>query len=524
MNIYTEFKRSVLQCKNRIALADCERKISYAGLHRLSLAYAQHLSSAGARPGDRCTISLPNSIDAAAIIIATWRIGAIPVLLNHQSPNDHLEHAIQKTASSVAIIDNHHQADDIRSTGVILTRSELLLAGQSNKVTSEQIVTIANESTIPCEQIASVIFTSGSTGLPKGVMQCHNTLINCCRNIITTLRLTKQDTLLCPVPWTFDYGFGQLLITLLGGISQALPSSGNPFEVCSGIEQHKPSVLVGVPSLFANLVFGVSPIKTTNLSSIRLITSTGSAMHEKVQSSLVSAFPNAKLSLNYGLTESYRSTCLPVSMAPYHPTSVGYPLPGVHILILREDGTIARENEPGEIIHYGSGVFMGYWGNLNATRKNRRFLPTSLTGLPSDQPTLFTGDIGYKDARGLLYIQGRKDRQIKSMGVRVGLEEIESRLMRHPVIKEAAVITRHHEILGDQIIALLTFIGKAENNHKQLIRAVRLYCKETMSPFMIPGKFICLPFLPRTHSGKIDYQQLSAIHTPITQTARSLSA
>ena len=127
-------------------------------------------------------------------------------------------------------------------------------------------------------------------------------------------------------------------------------------------------MFAGVPSLFSMLVFGVTPADGIDVSSIRLITNTGSKISDTVRKQLIEVFPTAQFSFNYGLTETYRSSSLPCDLANTHPTSVGYASPGAELLILRDDGSEASCFEAGEVVHCGAGVFMGYWEDEISTR------------------------------------------------------------------------------------------------------------------------------------------------------------
>jgi acyl-coenzyme A synthetase/AMP-(fatty) acid ligase len=263
-------------------------------------------------------------------------------------------------------------------------------------------------------------------------------------------------------------------------------------------------VLAGVPSLYSSLCDGVTPIESTNTESLRLLTSTGSKFPVELRKSVTSKFRNADLSLNYGLTETYRTASLPKSLWTSNGDSVGYAIPGVRVSVLREDNTEALANEVGEIVHSGLGVFAGYWNEPELTSLTLKIDPLWPHNEITAPKAVFTGDLGWKDEQGLLYIEGRRDRQIKTMGVRVSPDEIEILLMKEESVKEAAIVSKQHEILGELIVAFVVYKPGLDVPLKEL----KKYCKSCMNQYMIPREFNIVETLPKTASGKTDYVSL----------------
>ena len=523
LTVYTQFKLIADTFANAIAIAETDQKITFSQLRTNAERCAGNLQKIGITAGDRCIVCLPNSISAAIVTLAIWRLNAIPVLINNQSPDAHLQHAVIQTRSKLFITSDATLNLTLPHTCPVITDHVLRQPANNASTTSsscDQPLTASDQA----DQPASVIFTSGSTGLPKGVTQSHRTLLGCSNSIALLLGLKPRDKVLCPVPWSFDYGFGQLLNTLLTGVPQVLPKSHNPFDVCHAIERHRPTVIAGVPSLFANLFLGVSPIKDTCVQSVRLITTTGSALSTKILKHLKDKFQHAEFALNYGLTETYRSTSLPTDLVHSHPGSVGYAVPGVNIKVLRKDGTEADAGETGEIVHQGAGAFMGYWGDEPATQRVLKPQPACNPDIASGQHSVYTGDLGYKDQQGLLYICGRKDRQIKSMGVRVSPDEIEACLNHHSSIIESAIITRQHEVMGELITAVIAVSADMLIDDSEFKRTIRRYCKKRLSSYMMPREFIFVSQLPRTVSGKIDYVQVRQLKTSQEKTKNLVNA
>jgi acyl-coenzyme A synthetase/AMP-(fatty) acid ligase len=471
--------------------------VSFRELQSEAERFSRVMRARGLSRGDRCLVWARNSVELAACLLAVWRVGAIVALVDDEAPQAHVEHAARVTQPRLAVVQESH-----RSAAGGLDCDQIILDGTDCD---------APDFPVPpgvfSAEPASIFFTSGSTGAPKGVTQSHANLLAGCRMVADNLGLRADDTILCPIPWAFDYGYGQLLSTVLLGVTQILPAGKTSINLCDAIERHRPTIFAGLPSIFALLFRGISSIRKTDLSSIRLITNTGGPISAAIFADVVSHFTNSQISLNYGMTETYRSAGLPVDLATEIPGSVGYAYPGVSLCILREDGTEAAPGEVGQIIHRGTGVFMGYWGDPEATARILQPDPFWTHSTLSPPMVVFTGDMGWKDEAGRLYIQGRRDRQIKSMGVRVGLDEVENLIRKSGLVREVAVTSSSHEILGEMVIATATFDGDEAAGLNQL----KGFCRQELSQYMQPREYYVLPVLPLTPNKKTNYGELKTL-------------
>ncbi len=470
------------------ALIQAERFTRYDELAEMAERCAGALAVSA---GDRVLISGPDSVFLAAAILACWRLGAIPALLHPDAPARHFEHA--------------------RRT--ITPARELI--GQ------EALAALAESGVHPSDAAphqspdapASILFTSGSTGLPKAVTQSAGNLASGVQRVKGYLGYHVQDRILCGVPVSFDYGWGQLLSCLLGGMTLILPERPGGIALCQAIEQHRPTVLAAVPSLLADLLMGLAPIATTDCSSVRLITNTGSKIAPAIFELMLETFPGAEISLNYGLTETYRSASLPFGQALSQRSSVGYAIPGVDLVVVLPDGREAPVGEEGEIIHRGAGIFLGYWGDPEASAKTLRPDPfwggtEAASGLPAPR-VVYTGDLGHKDAEGRLFIHGRRDGQLKSMGVRVSRDEIETLIGQNGHVAGVAVVARPHPAIGDLIVACIEW--KSDVDEKAALKALKQEMRLKASRFMEPREWRTFERLPRTTSGKVDYPTLRTL-------------
>jgi acyl-CoA synthetase (AMP-forming)/AMP-acid ligase II len=500
-SLWRRFERIAERHADRPALFQGDRTVGFAELRRQATAAAGELARRGLGRGDRCLIWAANSPEMAAALLAAWRLGAIVALVNDEAPLSHLAHAAEVCAPRLAVVEERNA----QAAGEVLPCPVLVL-GASLAGAPEPPVLSGSADHEP----ASIFFTSGSTGAPKGVVQSPANLIAGAAMVARHLGLDAGDRILCPIPWSFDYGYGQLLSTVLLGVPLILPEARNPFAFCEAITAHKPTVFAGLPSIFALLIRGVSPLRQTDLRSLRLVTNTGGKIAPAIFADVLDLFGHCDISLNYGLTETYRTAGLPVELAAERPDSVGFAYPGVGVAVVREDGREAEPDEVGEIVHRGAGVFLGYWNAPEATARTRR--PDPLWSHPGLTPPMavFTGDLGWKDADGFLYVKGRRDRLIKSMGVRVSPDEIETLIRGADLVRDVAVVGVPHELMGEMVVAAITVPEGAPDPRPKL----KAFARQAMSQHMQPREYRILEAFPLTPNGKTDFARLRAMFTP----------
>ncbi|MBS1301529.1 long-chain fatty acid--CoA ligase [Loktanella sp. SALINAS62] len=461
--LYVRFKAVTALHPDKIAIAKDKETTTFAALRDMAAAAAPLLAEAGVGHGRPLVVSSTNTAAVAANILATWALESFPVLVSPDAPTAHLDHAI-----------------DVSGAAALLATDGL------NTLTPKQ-----HTDDLPSE-IGSVVFTSGSSGNPKGVMQSTANLMSGAARISDLFGYRPDDKILCPVSWTHDYGWGQLLSCLLQGTSMVLPALPSVQSLSDAIELHHPTILAGTPSVFAGMVYGISNIRSADLSSVRLVTSTGSHLLPELVSDLSVLLPNSKLYANYGLTETYRSCSLHPDDRDGREMSVGRALPGVTITAVDDSGTPVPHGTLGTLIHAGAGVCLGYLRDPDRTSE-----------LFFQMNAVRTGDIGMIDANGFVYLQGRKDRMIKTMDVQVALDAVERTLSASGLVTAVAVVTQPDKSLGRKIIAYAVLKNVEDG------AALKQYARANLTKFQLPRSYHFPNALPRTPSGKVDYVTLS---------------
>lgn len=221
---------------------------------------------------------------------------------------------------------------------------------------------------------------------------------------------------------------------------------------------------------------------------------------------LRSSLPNTKPFLMYGLTEAFRSTYLPPEEIDRRPGSMGKAIPNAEIMVVRPDGSPCAPHEPGELVHRGSLVALGYWNDPIKTAERYKPTPNQDAGLVLTEMAVWSGDTVKMDEDGYLYFVGRTDEMIKTSGYRVSPSEIEEVIFATGLVADAAAVGVSHPTLGQAIVVLAaTAPGIAEDSTKLINE-----CKKQLPAFMVPIKIEYRVSLPRNPNGKYDRPRMAA--------------
>jgi len=222
--------------------------------------------------------------------------------------------------------------------------------------------------------------------------------------------------------------------------------------------------------------------------------------------------PQAKPFLMYGLTEAFRSTYLPPEEVDRRPDSIGKAIPNAEILVLRDDGSPCSPEEPGELVHRGALVGMGYWNDAEKTAERYKLLaadaPGRQPGLQLPEYAVFSGDTVRMDAQGFLYFIGRRDEMMKTSGYRVSPTEVEEILYATHLVGECIAFGVDHPSLGHAIHVIAT---QADGAVATCLNDLISECRSRMPAYMVPtGIELVLGPLPRNPNGKIDRKLLAS--------------
>lgn len=358
--------------------------------------------------------------------------------------------------------------------------------------------------------MAAILYTSGSTGKPKGVVLSHRNMVAGAKSVASYLENRPGDVLLAALPLSFDAGFSQLTTAFHAGARVVLLNYLMPRDVLKAMAREGVTGLTAVPPLYIQLAQLEWPAAINQ--SLRYFANTGGRMPRETLNLLRQRAPQAKPFLMYGLTEAFRSTYLPPDQVDRRPDSIGKAIPNAEILVLREDGSPCSPEEPGELVHRGALVGMGYWNDAEKTAERYRLLaadaPGRQPGLQLPEYAVFSGDTVRKDAEGFLYFIGRRDEMMKTSGYRVSPTEVEEILYATQLVGECVAFGVPHPSLGHAIYVIATHAtGTGSRGLNDLINE----CRSRMPAYMVPaGIEIVAGPLPRNPNGKIDRKLLAA--------------
>ena len=352
--------------------------------------------------------------------------------------------------------------------------------------------------------MAAILYTSGSTGKPKGVVLSHRNMVAGAKSVASYLENTSTDTLLAALPLSFDAGFSQLTTAFHVGARVVLINYLLPKDVINALAQERVTGLTAVPPLYIQLSQLAWPVSIRE--HLRYFANTGGRMPLETLKALCAKVPAAKPFLMYGLTEAFRSTYLPPEEIDRRPESIGKAIPNAEVLVLREDGTRCEPDEPGELVHRGALVAMGYWNDAEKTAERFKPLPGREPGLILPELAVFSGDTVRMDAEGFLYFIGRRDEMIKTSGYRVSPTEVEEVVYGTQQVGEVAVFGVPHPSLGQAIVVIVTPKAGIPLDAEAVMTA----CRTALPAYMVPTKInVRSGPLPRNPNGKIDRKSLS---------------
>jgi acyl-CoA synthetase (AMP-forming)/AMP-acid ligase II len=271
-----------------------------------------------------------------------------------------------------------------------------------------------------------------------------------------------------------------------------------PRDVIKALVNQKITGLAAVPPLWAQLAQLDWPESIND--HLRYMTNSGGKMPLTILEKIRQNVPNAKFFLMYGLTEAFRSTFLPPDQLDKRPNSMGKPIPNAEIMVVREDGSACAPHEPGELVHRGSLVALGYWNDPEKTAERFKPAPDQLQGLPLPEIAVWSGDTVTVDEDGYFYFVGRKDDMIKTSGYRVSQTEIEEVIYASGLVKEVVALGIEHETLGQAILLVVSVESESSFDSQELINL----CKNNLPNYMVPARIEVLSSLPKNPNGKID--------------------
>lgn len=496
-----------------VALRQRQETISYGELQTRVEAFATGLLARGLGPSERVAVYLPKRAETVVALFGAAAAGGVLVPVNPLLKPAQVAYILKDCNVRVLVTSSDRLtllADDLRECHDLHTVA-LVDGAPKGPVAHLQILpweglAQGEPGTRPHRRIdmdmVSILYTSGSTGRPKGVVLSHRNMVAGARSVAEYLENVPEDRLLAVLPFSFDYGFSQLTTAFSVGASVSLMDYLLPRDVVKAVARDRITGLAAVPPLWVQLAPLDWPAEAVE--SLRYLTNSGGAMPTQVTARLRQSLPRTRVFLMYGLTEAFRSTYLPPEELDRRPESMGRAIPNAEILVVREDGSPCAPGEPGELVHRGSLVAMGYWNDPERTAERFKPAPGRPPEVPLTEMAVWSGDTVRTDEDGFLYFVGRRDEMIKTSGYRVSPTEVEEVLYGSGLVAEAAALGLPHPTLGQGIVAVVKPRDPAFDPE-----ALLAACKRELPNFMVPLQVVTLDTLPRNPNGKVDRRALA---------------
>jgi amino acid adenylation domain-containing protein len=495
----------------RVAIEDGARgSITYRELASLSDRVRDRLIDLGAQPGDRVAICMRKSIDAVAAIFGTLETGAAYVPLDPSAPVARNRGILRDAEVSAAIVERgwgDALRADLPGTAARPATVSLDEVGDGSalrnalKQPGRDCIRTPNTYVPQPEHPAYILYTSGSTGIPKGVVISHGAALSFVDWCSAIFEPSWEDCFSSHAPLHFDLSVFDLYVTIRHGARVVLIEEAvgkDPLRLAALIAERKISIWYSVPSVLM-LLARYGKLARHAYPSLRLVLFAGEVFPIAHLRAIKSMWPGPRYFNLYGPTETNVCTYFEIPAlipdAQVRPYPIGRTCSHFRSLVVDDDGKPVKPGVEGELCMCGSATMLEYWKRPDATA--HAFLTAA------GERWYRTGDIVIEDERGRYDFQGRRDRMVKRRGFRVELGEVEAGLHRHPMVREAAVIALADEAEGIRLKAFLTFSAARPS-----LIALKRFCGEVLPSYMVPDIFEFPPALPRTSTGKIDYQRL----------------
>ena len=501
-------------------LRDAKRSCTYEALQKQIGEFASALVASGLQRSDRVAVYADKSVDAVTVLFGASYAGGVIVPVNPLLKPEQVAYILRDCNVKVlvttsarlgALMPALSHCPDLRL--VVTLDSNLPQEASSSPFGVAPLDDFtASGGARPVHRVidsdmAAILYTSGSTGSPKGVVLSHRNLVAGAESVASYLENVPGDRILAALPLSFDYGLSQVTTALHVGATAVLHNHLLPADTIRAVARERITGLAGVPPLWMQLTSVEWPATIND--HLRYITNSGGAMPTHTLALIRRRVPRTRPYLMYGLTEAFRSTYLPPSEIDRRPTSIGKAIPNAEVLVVREDGSECDADEPGELVHRGALVSLGYWNDEQRTRERFRPVPGQRSELAMPEYAVWSGDTVKRDAEGFLYFISRRDEMIKTSGYRVSPTEIEEAVFRTGLVAEVAAFGVAHPSLG-QAIVIVALPSKGVSPDTEALLAA---CKAHLPAFMMPAHVAWSDSaLPRNTNGKIDRKSLAATH------------
>lgn len=490
----------------RTAIVFDGKRFSFEQLEKRVKKLANGLAEMGVGPGDRIATMEVNCNENIESYFAAAKLDAVYVPLNFRSRPEEISYMLNDSEPKVLITGGRYVpiVDDIKANLVSVEKYIVLndVSAEGWESYEEVLNNSSDEDRFPEgdeDDLTMVMFTAGTTGSPKGVMLSHDSFSSYILANVSPPELESEEKNILTVPLYHIAGIQAVMAAIYGGRTLIIQRQFEPREWMTLVQDERVNRAMMVPTML-KMLMDHEDFEKFDLSSLEVITYGAAPMPLEVIKKAIAKFPGTFFINAFGQTETAATiTMLPpedhllegteeeIEKKLNRLTSIGKPLSDVDVKIVDEDGVEVLIGETGEIIAQGARLMKGYWNQQAATEE-------ALRG-----GWLYTGDLGYFDEDGYIFLSGRAKDFIKRAGEMVSPEEVEQVLHSHPSIDEAAIIGVPDMDWGERVRAIVVPKAGTEINEEEVIS----YCKDRMASFKKPESVVVVTELPRNPLGKV---------------------
>ncbi|MBY0146487.1 o-succinylbenzoate--CoA ligase [Neobacillus niacini] len=468
-------KKRALLTPDRIAVYFQNEPITFRELYEKSIISAGQLTSIGVKRDQYIGVLLKNHIDTVVILFALQLLGVKSVILNNRLTSKELAWQLNDSKTSILITESGFDELKQKVTIPVITKDELFAVPTDVPVIQEEI---------NLDDVCTIMYTSGTTGNPKGVIQTYGNHWWSSVGSALNLGYTETDRWLCSVPLFHISGFSILMRGVIYGMPIILHHTFDAEQAIEDIRTKQVTIMSVVGTMLFRIVESLKEAQLPSHFRCFLLGG-GPAPLPLLEACLEKKLPVFQ---SYGMTETSSQI---VTLSPEYSISklgsAGKPLFPSQLKILLADGKMAAPKEAGEIVVKGPNVTTGYLFRPEATKKNLV------------EGWFHTGDIGYVDEEGFLYVLDRRSDLIISGGENIYPAEVESVLLSHPEVADAGITGVEDETWGQVPIAFIVRRDGASVSASQL----QQHCLENLAKYKVPRTFHFTELLPRNAAKKL---------------------
>ena len=469
-----------------LAVAVGTSGFTYGELWERVLRAAGALREAGVEPGDRVVVAAPREPEFLYAYFACHLLRAVAVPHDPDIVPARLQGIVDLLNARITLTSRRAALEAPPCASLALTA-----------LTHGAALPHADEFVDPQpEDPADVLLTSGTTGKAKGVILTHRNILAAARNINQFIGNTAEDREALALPLSHSFGLARVRCQVLAGGAVILaPGFQFPKQVFEAMRSWRATGFSFVPAAWALLVRLAGERVAEFSPQLKYIEIGSAAMPRSEKERLMRLFPHTRICMHYGLTEASRSAFIEFHQSKDRLDSVGRPTPNVEIEIVDEDGREVAPRQIGKIRISGAHVTAGYWGAAAGERLRGAWL--------------YTGDLGYRDEDGYLYLCGREDDVINIGGRKVHPAEIEQALLGHEQIADAVCVATPDSLTGEAVRAFL--VAKRGQTELPSAEALADFLRARLEQHKIPVAFEWVGSIPRNASGKVERRTVAGL-------------